>query len=253
MGGRWGPEALSSFMTQPLASVTALKRAIRAAANPEDAQFLQRFFKTGPGEYAEGDRFLGIRVPMLRKFARGGRGLSIDHALGLLTSPWHEERLVALMLLVDAYARGTREDRRKVHRGYLANTRYVNNWDLVDSSAEHIVGPYARDGGSTAQIESLARSPDLWRRRIAMLATFHFIKHQEFDLALEIAEQLMGDEHDLIHKASGWMVREVWNRDRAVAEQFLTRHQQTMPRTMLRYAIEKMAEPQRQAYLQGRG
>jgi 3-methyladenine DNA glycosylase AlkD len=232
-------------------TLAALRRAIRANRNPADARFLQRYFKTGPGEYAEGDRFLGIRVPVLRTIARSARDLSIADAFTLLHSHWHEERLVALLLLVDRYRRGTPTDQRAIYRGYLANTRYINNWDLVDSSAEHIVGPFAHDRGSSAQIETLARSRDLWRRRIAMLATFHFIKHGEFDLALHVAETLMGDTHDLIHKASGWMVREIWNRDPAVAERFVTRHHRTLPRTMLRYAIEKMPEPRRRGYLQG--
>jgi 3-methyladenine DNA glycosylase AlkD len=233
----------------PDPTLPTIRKSIRALSNAEDAVFLQRYFKTGPGDYGEGDRFLGVRVPVLRRLARDARGLSVPNAFELLHSPWHEERLLALLILVDAYERAEPGDRRTIYRGYLANTRYINNWDLVDSSAPRIVGAFVRDNGAVTTLERLARSKSLWERRIAMLATQHFIKHGDFGPTLRIAEMLLGDDQDLIHKAAGWMLREVWQRDETTAETFLRRHRASMPRTMLRYAIEKMPEPRRLGFL----
>jgi 3-methyladenine DNA glycosylase AlkD len=202
---------------------------LHALGKPADAAFLQGFFRTGPGEYGEGDRFLGIRVPVLRKLARELRGL---------------------LVLVDAYARGDAEAREAVYRLYLASTRHINNWDLVDTSAPHVVGAHLM-GGDRSILDDLARSKSLWERRIAILATQHFIRRGDFGTTLRIAEVLVDDGHDLIHKAVGWMLREVGNRDRAAEEAFLRRHHRTMPRTMLRYAIEKFPPELRQRYLRG--
>jgi 3-methyladenine DNA glycosylase AlkD len=218
--------------------------------DPEDAIFLQRFFKTGKGEYGEGDSFLGIRVPATRKLAREYRGLPIEEAAKLLLSPLHEARLLALLILNDSFKRGDDRERERIYRLYLANTSRINNWDLVDSSAEHIVGPYLKER-SRAVLRKLARSTMLWERRIAIMATFHFIKGREYDETLAIAEMLLDDREDLIHKAVGWMLREIGNRDIAVEEEFLARHYRRMPRTMLRYAIEKFPEERRLAYLRG--
>jgi 3-methyladenine DNA glycosylase AlkD len=230
------------------ASLRALRAALRAEANADDAAHLQRFFKTRAGEYAEGDRFLGVRVPATRRIARAHRTLSLDDTLVLLRSKWHEERLLALLLLVGAHSRATGADRTAICDAYLAHTRYINNWDLVDASAAYIVGPSVQPD-SIERLEQLARSPDLWERRIAMIATFHWIRAGEFAPTLRIAELLLADSHDLIHKAVGWMLREVGNRSRATEEAFLRSHCRTMPRTMLRYAIEKFPEPLRTAYL----
>lgn len=231
------------------ASAAILDR-LQQIGDPEHARFVAGYFRTGPGDYGEGDRFLGIRIPALRALAREFRGTPLDDAAELLRSPWHEARLLALLLLVDAYARGDAEMREAVYRLYLDNTRYVNNWDLVDSSAPQIVGAHLKDG-DRGVLERLARSASLWERRIAILATQHFIRRGDFGTTLRIAEMLVDDGHDLIHKAVGWMLREVGNRDRAAEEAFLRRHHRTMPRTMLRYAIERFPPDLRHAYLRG--
>ena len=228
----------------------ALRRDLRAEADADDAIHLQRFFKTGPGQYGEGDRFLGVRVPVLRRLARDYRTLPADDALALLRSRWHEERLLGLLVLVAIYRRGQATDKQTVYDAYLAHTRHINNWDLVDASAEHIVGPHVIPDRLDV-LERLARSPDLWERRIAMLATFHGIKQGQFGPALQIATLLLADRHDLIHKAVGWMLREIGKRDRAVEQAFLREHHGAMPRTALRYAIEHFPERERQRYLAG--
>jgi len=230
-------------------TVAAARAALRAAADPEKARVLQGFFKTGPGQYGEGDRFLGINVPALRKFAREFQSLSLADVTGLLQGSWHEERVLALFILVRQYERGDEKTRDAIYRLYLASTDRINNWDLVDGSAPYIVGPHLRER-SRAPLYKLAKSKSLWERRIAILATFHFIKHNDYDDAIRIAEILLHDDHDLIHKAAGWMLREIGNRDRAVEEAFLRKHAAHMPRTMLRYAIEKFPEALRTRYLQ---
>ncbi|MBC8089659.1 MAG: DNA alkylation repair protein [Phycisphaerae bacterium] len=230
-----------------------MRRALREVASESDATFLQRFFRTGPGEYGEGDKFLGVRVPATRKLVRQFTDATLPDILVLLQSEWHEERLLALLLMVRRYQRGSDTERRAVYRGYLTNMRYVNNWDLVDSSAEHIVGAHlASSPRAEALLMKLTRSKLLWERRIAMLSAFYFIKRNEFGLATMIAAQLLHDKEDLIHKASGWMLREAGNRDRKVIDVFLAAHLHEMPRTMLRYAIEKLPEPQRLKYLKAR-
>lgn len=223
---------------------------LRKLADPADAGQLQRFFKTGRGEYGEGDRFLGIRVPAVRKCIRGYRDVTLSETLLLLRSKWHEARLLALLMLVDRYRRGSTAEQRAICRAYLANTAYINNWDLVDLSAHHIVGAYLFER-SRKPLYRLARSKDLWERRISIIATFHFIDRDDYADSLGIAEVLLHDDHDLIHKAVGWMLREIGNRDLRTEERFLARHYKTMPRTMLRYAIERFPERKRQAYLKG--
>jgi 3-methyladenine DNA glycosylase AlkD len=186
----------------------------------------------------------------MRALARKYRELADADALALLTSPWHEDRLVALILLVNAYERGDDARRRRIHRAYLANTRHINNWDLVDCSAGQIVGGHL-DSGDISALERLTRSKDIWKRRIGIVATFSFIKRNEFRPTLRIAAMLLDDTHDLIHKAVGWMLREVGKRDRKTLDAFLTKHYRRMPRTMLRYAIERHPEPTRKRYLAG--
>ena len=237
-------------MTARGTTLGALRRELRAAANPDDAVHLQRFFKTGPGQYGEGDRFLGLRVPVLRRLARKYRGLATCDALSLLVSKWHEERLLGLMLLVGLYTRATPADKQMIYDAYLGHTRHINNWDLVDASAPYIVGRHV-PLDQLAVLERLARSESVWERRIAVLATFHRIKEGQFAPALRVGELLLDDKHDLIHKAVGWMLREVGKRDRATLEAFLQAHYRTMPRTALRYAIEHFTERQRQRYLRG--
>ena len=227
-----------------------LRAELYALADPADAIHLQRFFKTAPGEYGAGDKFLGLRVPALRKLVRDYRQLNDADALEMLASSWHEERLLALMLLVDGYDRGDESRRERIHRAYLEHTRYINNWDLVDASAEHIVGPHL-EAREIALLERLAKSDDIWERRIAIISTFHFIRRNEFAPTLKIARLLLEDSHDLIHKAVGWMLREVGKRDRRVEDAFLKKHYKKMPRTMLRYAIERHPETLRKRYLAG--
>ena len=227
-----------------------LRAELYALADPADAIHLQRFFKTAPGEYGAGDKFLGLRVPALRRLVRDYRQLNDADALQMLASSWHEERLLALMLLVDGYDRGDESRRERIHRAYLEHTRYINNWDLVDASAEHIVGPHL-EAREIALLQRLAKSDDIWERRIAIISTFHFIRRNEFAPTLKIARLLLEDSHDLIHKAVGWMLREVGKRDREVEDAFLRKHYRKMPRTMLRYAIERHPETLRKRYLAG--
>lgn len=237
----------------PLDASIVLAR-LAALGDATAARFALRFFKTGPGQYGEGDRFLGIRVPVLRDLARDCRDAGLEVALPLLQSAWHEARAVGLMLLVRLYRKGDEATRKRIYTLYLKSTRFINNWDLVDSSAEHIVGPWLADRPAerTRVLTRLARSKSLWERRIAILATFHYIKKGEAAETLRIAEMLLGDREDLIHKAVGWMLREVGKRvGETAAETFLRKHHRAMPRTMLRYAIERFGEDKRRRYLAG--
>ncbi|MGH7718741.1 MAG: DNA alkylation repair protein [Gemmatimonadaceae bacterium] len=241
---------MPTFSVSPSRTLEQVRRRLKALADPDTAAHLQRFFKTGPGEYGDVDRFLGIRVPVLRALARECASLPLAEVRKLLRSEVHEERLLALLVLVRAYAGADVETRNRIYTLYLESTRFINNWDLVDLSAEYIVGPHLSHR-SRRPLETLARSPLLWERRIAMLATFHYIKQRDFETPLRIAELLLRDPHDLIHKAVGWMLREIGKRDERVEEEFLRAHCRDMPRTMLRYAIERFPEPKRRRYLDG--
>lgn len=232
-------------------NLTELRRALENAADPERAEINQRFFKTRPGEYGEGDLFRGIRVPVLRKLCREYESLSTKDLMPLLESKYHEDRLLGLIILVRQFEHGGSEDKSRIYNFYLSHTKYINNWDMVDCSAPSIVGGYLHDR-SRAPIHRLAKSANLWERRIAALATFHFIRRGEFDDALRIAKTLVSDTEDLIHKAIGWMLREIGSRDIEAEEAFLRLHYKTMPRTMLRYAIEKFPESKRKLYLTGK-
>ena len=223
---------------------------IRRLGDKVIAEHSQKFFKTAKGEYAEGDKFLGIRVPAIRKLVKKYRGLSINEASLFLKSIFHEERLFSLLMLVDIFNKANKEDKKAIYTLYLNNTKFINNWDLVDCSAEHIVGAYLR-GVDKEPIYNLAKSESLWERRISIMSTFHFIKHNEFGDTLNISEILLLDKEDLIHKAVGWMLREVGKRNIEVEEGFLKKHYKRMPRTMLRYAIEKFDGDKRQMYLKG--
>ena len=234
----------------PALKAKDIQAALRELANPNIAGPSQQFFKTGEGEYGAGDQFLGIRVPNIRKIARRFREAPFTAMKTVLRSKYHEERLCALFLLVHRYQRGDEAQRREVFDHYLANTKYVNNWDLVDGSAHQIVGGHLLER-SRRPLRKLAKSKDLWERRIAIIATYHFIKHEQFEDTLELAAILRDDSENLIHKAVGWMLREVGNRNRAAEEGFLQQHYREMPRTMLRYAIEKFPERRRKQYLRG--
>jgi 3-methyladenine DNA glycosylase AlkD len=231
-------------------TLRALRAELHALADPADAIFLQRFFKTAPGQYGAGDKFLGLRVPDLRRVARDYRELDLSQTLEMLASEWHEERLLALVMMGEQYNRADAAGRKKIHASYLRNTQYINNWDLVDASAAQIVGQHL-SAGRISLLERLARSNDLWKRRIAIASTFHFIKAGELRPTLRIARLLLNDPQDLIHKAVGWMLREVGKRDRKVLDGFLLRHYRVMPRTMLRYAIERHPSSVRLRYLRG--
>ncbi|OGT09954.1 MAG: DNA alkylation repair protein [Gammaproteobacteria bacterium GWE2_42_36] len=213
----------------------------------EKAKILQRFFKTGPGEYGEGDVFLGITIPALRKLAKAYISLDFPDLTRLLQSPIHEERMLSLLILMQKYQKNA-DSQTTCYQFYVDHKTYINNWDLVDVSAPHIIGHYLFDR-DTSILLRWAKSRHLWTKRIAIISTFHFIRQHEFDKTLKIAEFLLHDQHDLIHKAVGWMLREIGKRDILIEKQFLDQYYTVMPRTMLRYAIEKFDEKERKFYL----
>jgi 3-methyladenine DNA glycosylase AlkD len=223
---------------------------LRSLANPEIAEHSQRFFKTTEGEYGFGDKFLGIRVPVIRQAVKKYKNTPLSVAEKLLKSEYHEVRLFALLLLVFRFSKSSVDEQEEIYHLYLSNTQYVNNWDLVDSSAHHIIGTYL-ENRDKSMLYDLSKSDSLWERRIAIMSTFYFIKKNQFSDTLYISEQLLSDQEDLIHKAVGWMLREVGKRDLAKEVAFLKAHYQKMPRTMLRYAIEKFSKEERQKYLSG--
>lgn len=227
-----------------------IRSRLQGLGDQERARAVQRFFKTAPGEYGEGDLFVGLCVPEIRKLAKEYQALPFSEITPLLQDPIHEVRLLALLILVRAYQRAEASLQERIYGLYLQNTRFINNWDLVDTSAEHIVGAHLRYR-SRAPLHAMAVSSLLWDRRIAIMATFHYLKCGDFTETLRIAERLLEDPEDLIHKAVGWMLREIGKRDQPTEEGFLKRHYPTMPRTMIRYAIEKFPEPLRQRYLRG--
>jgi len=224
---------------------------LMALGNKEQAAVSQRFFKTGPGQYGEGDIFIGIKVPVLRTVAKEYLDITLKDLQKILASKYHEARLLALLVMAGQFSKGDHQQKKIIYELYLKNTRFINNWDLVDASAHHIVGPYLMDK-NRAPLYRLAQSDLLWERRIAIMSTFHYIKNHEFNDTLKIAEMLLSDPEDLIHKAVGWMLREIGKRRLQSEEAFLKKRYQNMPRTMLRYAIEKFPEPKRQRYLKGR-
>ena len=230
--------------------VANIKNEMRKFANKEIAEHSQRFFKTGKGQYGEGDIFLGIRVPVLRKIAKKFRRISLAEVSKLLESKFHEERLLSILMLVNLFKSGDEDDQELIYELYLDNTRFINNWDIVDISAGNIVGEFLFEKDK-APLYRLVFSENLWERRIAIVATFYFIRNDEFDDTLKIAEILFTDKEDLIHKAVGWMLREVGKRVIEIEEEFLEEHYLKMPRTMLRYAIERLPETRRKMYLKG--
>jgi 3-methyladenine DNA glycosylase AlkD len=230
--------------------VKNIQRKLKQLESKEKAKVSQRYFKTGPGEYGEDDVFIGVRVPDLRKLAKEYQSITIKEIKQLLKSAIHEERQLALLMLVNKYSKGNETVKKGIYELYLQYTQFINNWDLVDVSAHHIIGAFLLDK-SKEPLFSLAKSRNLWERRIAIVSTFHFIKHNKYTATLKIAKILLADKEDLIHKAVGWMLREVGKRHRLNLEMFLKKHYKKMPRTMLRYAIEKFPESKRQRYLKG--
>jgi 3-methyladenine DNA glycosylase AlkD len=225
------------------------RQKLKSLASSDVARSSARFFKTGPGQYAEGDTFVGIKVPTLRTVSKEFRALPLAQIETLLQSPIHEERHLALMILVLQVAKSENAQRKAAFDFYLRNTRFINNWDLVDCSAPQVVGKFLMNKPRKPLLK-LARSKGLWERRIAIVSTQHFIRHGDFVETLTIGQMFLKDEEDLIHKATGWMLREVGKKDRAVLEAFLDRHGAAMPRIMLRYAIERFPPSRRQTFLQ---
>ncbi len=235
-------------MTEPKISLSKLKSDLRAVALPEKAAFFPRFFKTGPGEYGEGDQFLGVKVPEQRKIAKRYQRLPLDQVSLLLDSPFHEERLTALFILIHQFLKGSEREQEQIFDLYVEKRARVNNWDLVDSSAHHILGAWLEHRNRDL-LDQWARQGGLWERRIAIIATFRYLRQNEFADSLRIAEILLEDDHDLIHKAVGWTLREVGKRDLEVEKAFLEAHGPKMPRTALRYAIERFPNAERKEYL----
>jgi 3-methyladenine DNA glycosylase AlkD len=219
--------------------------------NPQKAQILQRFFKTGKGQYGEGDQFLGITVPIQRQVAIKYQHLTLEDIEKLLKSPIHEYRLTALLILTYQFEKSPVSKQKQIFKFYLKNTKYINNWDLVDATAHKIVGKFLLDKNDERKIlYKLARSQNLWEKRVSIVSTFAFIKNHDFTDSFNISQILLLDPHDLIHKAVGWMLREIGKIDQVSEEKFLMEHFRQMPRTMLRYAIEKFDPQKRQFYLQ---
>jgi 3-methyladenine DNA glycosylase AlkD len=227
-----------------------IRAKLKRSGSPERAEMSKRYFKTGPGQYGEGDIFYGNNAAELHGLAKEYQELGEDEILKLLHSPFHEERAVALLILVRRFARADQATRKHIYELYLAGTEFINNWDLVDMSAPNIVGAYLFDR-SRKPLYRLVRSQSLWERRISIIATFYFIRQQDFNDALDLTKRLLADKEDLIHKAAGWMLREIGKRDADATRTFLAEHYHKMPRTMLRYAIERFPEAERQAYLKG--
>lgn len=223
-------------------------REIKKCENKEKAKILLRFFKTGKGEYGEGDIFLGIIVPEQRAIARKFKDISFSEVQKLLNSNIHEHRMIALLILIEKYKRADELEKEKIFKLYLKNTKNINNWDLVDLSCPQIVGDFLLSKDRSI-LYSFAKSKNLWERRIAIISTFAFIRDNQFADTFKIAEMLLDDEHDLLHKAVGWMLRETGKRDEKKEKEFIDKHCADMPRTMLRYSIERLSEKDRKKYL----
>ncbi|OGH81265.1 MAG: DNA alkylation repair protein [Candidatus Magasanikbacteria bacterium RIFCSPLOWO2_02_FULL_44_11] len=229
-------------------SLAALKKMVRSEADPAKAVVLKGFFKTGKGDYGEGDRFMGLTVPISRRIANKFAALRVVDIQKLLTSSIHEERLIALLMMVERFDKGNEKVKRDIYTLYIASTTRINNWDLVDLSADKIVGRYLFNH-SRQKLFTLARSKNIWERRIAIIATFYFIKQNDFETTVAIIKLLLNDRHDLIHKSMGWMLREIGKRSSPVLRQFLNEYKEILPRTTVRYAIERFPEKERKKYL----
>ncbi len=232
--------------------MTLIKQELKKRANPKKAKLLSGFFKTGKGEYGEGDIFLGVIVPETREVAKMFLDLELSEIEKSLFSKIHEERLASLLILVEKYKNGDLPTKKEIFNFYLKNTKYINNWDLVDLTSHKIVGEWLVDK-SREILYRLAQSENLWERRISIISCFAFIRNNDFKDAFEISKILLKDKHDLIHKAVGWILREIGKRNLKAEEKFLQegRRYKNMPRTMLRYAIEKFDEEKRKKYLNG--
>ncbi len=227
-----------------------LDKELKEHSNPEKAKILQKFFKTGPGEYGEGDIFLGLTSAENKEIAKKFKKLETEEIQELLNSEIHEKRVIALRILVEQYKKAKPEGKQKIFEFYLKNAKQINNWDLVDLSAPNIIGTHLLKQDRKI-LYQLANSENLWEKRIAIISTFTFIRNNEFQDTIKVSEVLLNDKHDLIHKAVGWMLREIGKRNEPTLTNFLNKHYKNMPRTMLRYSIEKFSEEKRQAYLKG--
>lgn len=230
-------------------TASEIQEALEFLATPEKRDFLPYFFKTGKGQYGEGDKFLGVVVPDTRKVAKAYLGLSFEELTKLLKNEYHECRLCALLILVERFKKANEAERKTLYEFYLKHTEYVNNWDLVDLSSQYIVGVYLLDKKDRSILYKLAESKLLWNQRIAVVSALWFIRNNEFSDTLQLAEKLLQHPHDLMHKAIGWMLREVGKKDINTLRSFLDKHHKVMPRTMLRYAIEKMEKEERMHYM----
>jgi len=227
----------------------SVQTALKSNIKPGKAEIFSRFFKTGPGQYGAGDKFLGVMVPEQRQIAKQFIDLPLVEIEKLLNSTWHEERLTAVLILVYQYQQADEKKQKRIFNFYLAHTSRINNWDLVDVSADKIIGAYLFTHPDQKLLDKLVISSNLWERRIAVLASFYFIKNQQFDLSLQLAKKLLTDQHDLMHKAVGWMLREIGKRDEAVLIKFLEANLKKMPRTMLRYSLERLGEADRRRFM----
>ena len=233
-----------------MGEIKNLRNEIKKSANPQKVKILQKFFKTGNGQYGEGDIFIGLMVPESRKISKKYLNLTFKEISILLSSRIHEERLICLLILVDKFKKATQNEQEKIFHFYIKHAKKVNNWDLVDLSAPNILGTYLLGTQDRQVLYKLARSDNIWKKRISIIATLTFIRNAQFDDTLRLAEILIFDNNDLIHKAVGWMLREVGKRDEILLEQFLEKYCKVMPRTTLRYAIEKFSKQKRKNFLE---
>lgn len=232
-----------------ISKLNQIRAKLKVAACSKKAKVLQCFFKTGVGQYAQGDIFLGVTVPKTREIAEQFIDLQKNDIIELLKSKYHEQRLLALLILVEQFKTADQAEKTRIYKFYIKYTAYINNWDLVDLTAPRIIGEFLYNNIDREILYKFAKSKQLWLKRIAIVSTYYFIKHHDFQNTFKIAEILLNDSHDLIHKAVGWMLREVGKRNIEQEEMFLEKHYKYMPRTMLRYAIEKFPENKRQQYL----
>ncbi len=228
-----------------------IRKELRKEADPSKTKILSNFFKTGKGEYGEGDKFLGVSVPNTRKIAKRYEDISFERVKSLLDSKFHEERLLACLILVEKYKKGNIKEKEEIYKFYLKNSKKINNWDLVDLTADKILGNHIYNiNNNTRILNTLATSDNLWRRRVSIVSTYYFIKNNNFEKTIEISNILMNDKHDLIHKATGWMLREMGKRDKKQLIEFLDKNHKIMPRTMLRYSIEKLSQKEKDYYME---
>lgn len=230
-------------------TATEIQEVLAFLSTPEKREFLPYFFKTGKGQYGEGDQFLGVVVPDTRKVAKANLKLSFSELKKLLKNPYHECRLCALLILVEKFKKANKEERKELFDFYLSQTKYINNWDLVDLSCRFIVGEYLLDKQDRSVLYQLAESDWLWDQRIAVVSTYTFIKNKQYDDIIALSEKLLTHQHDLMHKATGWMLREMGKMDINPLYTFLDQYHRVMPRTMLRYAIEKLTKEEREHYM----